>query len=232
MASGRPASRSPIPRSKWKETVRTGWNRVSYRYRPRGRSADTFGHEETEYRAWLDPIMKAVPRGSPVLDLGSGNGVPAARILARRFRVTGVDISDLQVRRARRLIPRARFLRADLAEVDFPPGAFAAVISLYALIHVPREEHHGLLRKVARWLVPGGWFLAIVGHERYEGVQRGWLGSEARMLWSHYDAATYRRWFRAEGYRLIRDQFVPEGRSGHHLFLVRTARHPNGVSAQ
>jgi SAM-dependent methyltransferase len=185
---------------------------------------DTFGHPEEEYRAWLDPILERVPPRSAVLDLGSGTGIPAARILARRFRVTGVDISDLQVRRARRLVPRARFVRADLSDVDFPPGAFAAVISLYALIHVPREEHREMLRKVARWLVPGGWFLTILGHGRYEGAEPDWLGSNARMLWSHYDAATYRRWFRAEGYRIVQDRFIPEGKGGHHLFLAQSAR--------
>jgi len=229
--SPRRGPRGPLSRSTWKETVRTGWNRVSYRYRPRASSVDTFGHTEEEYCEWLHPILRAVPRGSAVLDLGCGTGVPATRILAQRYRVTGVDISDLQVRRARRLVPRARFVRADLTEVDFPSGRFAAVVSLYALIHVPREEHRAMLRKISRWLVPGGWLLAILGHDRYEGEERGWLGSDARMLWSHYDAATYRRWFRAEGYRLVQDRFIPEGKGGHHLFLARSAPRSRPPSA-
>jgi SAM-dependent methyltransferase len=163
-----------------------------------------------------------------VLDLGSGNGIPAARILAGRFRVTGVDISDVQVRRARRLVPRARFVRADLSEIDFSPSSFAAVISLYSLIHVPREQHRPLFRKIARWLVPGGWFLATLGHSAYEGQESGWLGSGAPMLWSHYDAATYRRGLGAEGFRIVREQFIPEGDGGHQLFLTRT-RAPGSV---
>lgn len=211
-------------REPWKEVVRSGWNRVSYRYRPRAASFDCFGHLEKDYRVWLDPIRKALPRGSEVLDLGSGTGVPVARLLADRFRVTGVDLSDVQVRRARRLVPRARFVRADMSEVDFPPNTFAAVICLYSLIHVPREEHRPLFRKVRRWLVPGGWFLAILGHSRYEGREPGWLGSDAPMLWSHYDAATYRRWFASEGFRVVREAFVPEGDGGHQLFLARKRR--------
>ena len=201
--------------------MRSGWNRVSYRYRPRRASSDCFGHLERDYRAWLDPIGKALPRGSLVLDLGCGNGIPAARILSQRFRVTGVDLSDVQVRRARRLVPKARFVRADISEVDFPPSSFAAVISLYALIHVPREEHRPIFRKVAEWLVPGGWFLATLGHSTYEGRESAWLGSDAPMLWSHYDAATYRRALDAEGFRIVREEFIPEGDGGHQLFLAR-----------
>jgi len=204
--------------------VRSGWDRVSYRYRPRRATSDCFGHLENDYRAWLGPVLRTAPRGSEVLDLGCGNGVPAARVLSERFRVTGVDISDVQVRRARRLVPRARFVRADLAQVDFPQGAFAAVVSFYSLIHVPREEHRPLFRKVARWLGPGGWFVAILGHTEYEGTESGWLGSDAPMLWSQYDAATYRRWFRAEGFRILREEFIPEGDGGHQLFVTRKGR--------
>jgi len=213
----------PRSRTSWNKAVRSGWNRASYCYRGRGTGTDAFGHLEGHYRRWLTPVLSSLPRGAPVLDLGSGTGVPAARLLSRRFRVTGVDISDTQVRRARRLVPQARFVRADLASVEFPRESFEAVVSLYSLIHVPRTEHRALLARVARWLRPGGWFLAIVGHSAYEGVEEGWLGSDVAMLWSHYGAATYRRWLRAEGFRILREEFVPEGDSGHQLFLSRLA---------
>ncbi|MGD0587720.1 MAG: class I SAM-dependent methyltransferase [Thermoplasmata archaeon] len=223
MSTRTPPSPS-LSRSSWKGAVRTGWNRVSYRYRPWGETSDCFGHREREYRAWLDPIVRSLPRHAKVLDLGCGTGVPAARLLSRRFRVTGVDLSDVQIRRARRLVAGATFLRADMCDVDFAPGTFAAVVSLYSLIHVPREQHRALLRKITKWLPPGGWFLAILGHARYEGSEAGWLGSDARMYWSHYDAATYRRWLRAEGFRVVREKFIPEGDGGHQLFLARKKR--------
>jgi len=228
-ARGRRVARSRVRlptlrRSRWSTVVREGWNGTSYLYRPRRSDTDIFGHRWEEYRTWLRPLVRNLPRGSTVLDLGCGTGVPAARSLAHRFHVTGVDISDVQVRRARRLVPEARFLRADLADVDFPAGSFAAVIALYSLIHVPRERHRSMFHKVARWLVPGEWFLSIVGASRYEGRATGWLGSDAPMRWSHHDAGTYRRWLREEGYRIVREGFIPEGDGGHQLFLARTGR--------
>jgi SAM-dependent methyltransferase len=210
--------------SRSKETVRAGWNRVSFRYRPAGETSDYFGHTGREYRAWLAPILDGLPRHAEVLDLGCGNGIPAARILAGRFRVTGVDLSDTQVRRARRLVPGARFVRADMCEVEFAPGAFAAIVSLYSMIHVPRKEQRPLFGKMATWLAPGGWFLGILGHVRYEGTEARWLGSDASMFWSHYDAATYRRWLLSEGFWIVHEEFVPEGTTGHHLFLARKRR--------
>lgn len=206
------------------EVVRSGWNRISYRYRPRGEHSDCFGHTDREYRAWLRPILERLPEGSNVLDLGCGTGVPAARVLAKRFRVTGVDLSEVQIRRARRLVPGARFRVADMSEVDFRPGSFSAVVSLYSLIHLPRSQHRGLLRRIARWLEPGGWLLLITGHTAYEGTERGWLGSNVAMFWSHYAARVYRRWLTADGFRILAESFVPEGDGGHELFLARTRR--------
>ena len=48
-----------------------------------------------------------------VLDLGCGAGVPATRDLVDRgFNVTGIDISEVQIERAQRLVPGGRFICA------------------------------------------------------------------------------------------------------------------------
>ena len=41
-----------------------------------------------------------------VLDLGCGAGVPIARRLAERYKVTGVDISERQIMLVRRNVPK------------------------------------------------------------------------------------------------------------------------------
>ena len=215
------SKRDPSP----KRIVREGWNRLSRVYRPPDTSTDVFAHTESEYRKWLEPLIEALPDGAEVLDLGCGTGIPASRALARRFHVTGVDLSDVMVRRARMLVPRARFLRADMTAVDFPPGTFAAIVCLYSIIHVPLAEQRPLFERIHRWLAPGGLFLTIVGHRAWEGIARRWLDTDTRMFWSHTDAATYRAWLRAIGFSVLRQQLIPEaGSPGHELFLVRKHR--------
>jgi hypothetical protein len=58
----------------------------------------------------------------------------------------------VQIDRARRLVPAARFLRADVTEVRLPPASFEAVVCLYALIHLPLAEQPPLLDRIATWL--------------------------------------------------------------------------------
>jgi ubiquinone/menaquinone biosynthesis C-methylase UbiE len=204
-----------------KEIVRDGFNRVSEIYRPSRSPADAFGHSIRHHKEWLDPFFRRLRRGAEVLDLGCGCGVPDARLLSERFRVTGVDISDVQIQRARRLVPNARFVRADMSEVSLPRGAFAGVVCMYALIHVPLDEQRGLLARVARWLIPGGLFLVTTGWDAWTGTEDRWLGSNAKMYWSHADARTYENWLEGTGFRVLRRDRVPEEGAEHALFLAQ-----------
>ena len=207
-----------------KRIVREGWNRVSTIYRPPGSRSDAFDHTNADYRDWLQPFFQMLPPGTEVLDLGCGCGLPEARLLSERFRVTGIDLSDVQIERARNLVPKVRFLRADMTAVSFPRGSFGGVVCLYALIHVPLVEQPGLLARVHRWLGPRGLFLVTTGATAWTGVEEGWLGSNAKMYWSHADIETYERWFEDRGFRVLRRTLLPEGTARHALFLLQKGR--------
>jgi len=201
-----------------KGVVRRGYDLVSRAYR-----ADDAA--EGEYASWLDLVETRVSAGAPVLDLGCGCGIPVARRLARRYAVTGVDLSPVQIERARHLVPGATFICADMATLSFPDESFGAITCLYALIHLPLAEQPPLLLAVRRWLRPGGIFLATVGHGAWTGVEKDWLDvSGADMWWSHADAGTYRRWLTEAGLAIEHESFVPEGAGGHTLVVATRTR--------
>jgi SAM-dependent methyltransferase len=194
---------------------------VSTIYRPRRRATDFFGHAFEDHASWLRPLFRVLPRGSDVLDLGCGCGIPDAWLLSERFRVTGVDISDVEISRARRLVPGARFLRADLTEVRFRPETFEGIVCLYALVHVPFDERRPLLDRMHRWLRPGGVVMVTSGEEEIIGVDEHWLGSNSAMYRSPADAAGYGRWLSDAGFETLRRTPLPEGEGGAALFLAR-----------
>jgi SAM-dependent methyltransferase len=200
------------------ETVRRAYDAVSHLYR---RDDDN----PAEYVSWLADLQRGLPAAASVLDLGCGCGVPVARTLADGgHRVTGVDLSDVQIDRARRLVPRATFMRADATQVSFPDGSFDAVVCLYALIHMPLDAQPGLLMRIASWLRPGGVLLATTGAEAWTGSEERWLDGTETMWWSHADAATYRDWIARAGLRIESEDFVPEGAGGHQVFWARRPR--------
>jgi 2-polyprenyl-3-methyl-5-hydroxy-6-metoxy-1,4-benzoquinol methylase len=206
-----------------REVVRRGYDALSYCYRRD--DADDGG-----YGPWLSDLISRLPAAASVLDLGCGCGVPVSRHLANAgHQVTGVDISDVQVKRARGLVPAGTFIRADATEITFRSGSFDAVVCLYALIHMPLDEQPRLIDRIAGWLRPGGWLLATTGHDRWTGSADNWLGGPAAMWWSHADAATYRTWLLQAGLEITAHEYIPEGDSGHALFW---ARRPPGRRGQ
>jgi SAM-dependent methyltransferase len=200
------------------ERVRRGYDVLSYRYR-----ADDA--DEGRYAPWIADLLAGLPARASVLDIGCGCGVPVARsVAAAGHRVTGVDISDVQIERARRLVPSGTFLRADAGDLTseaFGPGSFDAVVSLYALIHMPLDLQAPLLRRIAGWLRPSGLLLVTVGREAWTGSDDNWLGGSAAMWWSQADARTYRSWLGEAGFEVSEERFVPEGGGGHVLFWAR-----------
>ncbi|KAJ0423741.1 S-adenosyl-L-methionine-dependent methyltransferase [Aspergillus carlsbadensis] len=136
-----------------------------------------------------------------VLEVGCGSGVPTTALLAQtsnpktdlpRFRVVANDISSSQLEVARAQLSefgdRVEFRGGDMMALSFEDASLDAVLGMYSIIHLPREEQVVFLKRVYSWLKPGGWFLGNFGVEEIEGVfDRGWLGSGAEggvMFWS------------------------------------------------
>lgn len=209
------AGNAMIPNQK--DIVRHGYDLASHAYR-----ADDAPDDYGPYAQWVELLAAHVDDGAPVVDLGCGCGLPATKLLAERFDVTGVDMSEVQIERARRLVPKARFIRADMSAATFDAESLAAVVSFYAIIHVPLDEHQALFKRIFTWLRPGGYLLAIVGYEEWTGVEGAFQGvAGADMAWSHADEATNVRWIEEAGFRVIEVRFVPEDDSGHTLVLGR-----------
>ena len=207
-----------------KALVRSGYDRISEAYR-----ADTFEIHGTWYATALAALEEHVRPGGRVLDLGCGCGVPVARHLAERFDVMGVDMSDHQIERARRLVPSATFIRADMTSVVFPDDVFDAVVSCWAIIHVPVEEQSSLFDAIGRWLRPDGILLITAGGGAWTGIEEDWYG--APMFWSHREGAAYGAALRDRGFSVLEEWWIPEDDGGHAAFLAR-APGPDGVGAR
>jgi hypothetical protein len=106
-----------------------------------------------------------------------------------------------------------------MATWDCEPGSYQAIVSLYALIHVPLEDQRSLFPRMVKWLSSGGYLLAIVGHGGWTGVE-DYMG--APMFWDHADTPTYLEWLRDAGFDVLWHRVIPEGASNHTLVLART----------
>ncbi|HEY1917264.1 MAG TPA: class I SAM-dependent methyltransferase [Streptosporangiaceae bacterium] len=196
---------------------------------------------------FLADLMAWLPAHPAVLDLGCGAGVPCTALLAERVaecgergerggcgscggggEVIGVDLSARQLELARRKVPGARFIHADMTTLDLPPASLDAVTAFYSIVHVPRGQHRSLFRRIATWLRPGGLFLAALGCGGDEGTTEQWLGEP--MFFSSHGAPTNRRLLTDAGLTLLADEIVtmqePEGPATFHWLITQRAPHP------
>jgi len=180
--------------------------------------------DATRQRLVQEFMARLPPRGA-VLDLGCGAGIPSTRLLVQRFAVTGVDISGAQIEAARRNVPHATFLQADVATLELPDGSFDGVTAFFSVIHVPREEHARLFARILRWLRPNGLFLASLAANGGPDWTGEWLGQQ--MFFSSFDAATNRRLLRQAGFELLVDEVIQvQEPEGSVPFLWVLARRP------
>ncbi len=188
-----------------KHLVEAGYDHIAERY------LATKGPEDAPILDLLGKLTGDLPDGTPVLDLGCGAGVPLTRRLAERFDVTGVDISARQLELARQHVPNATFIKADLADIAFPPTSFGAVVAFYSIIHVPREEQSPLVGRIHDWLWPGGGFLATWATGAWEGDEANWEGWGAPMWWSHYGPEQSMGMLHAAGLVIERAEKITSG---------------------
>jgi SAM-dependent methyltransferase len=211
-----------IERARQRALVRRGYDAISLAYRSDdGDAAASSTEDVSRYVGWVTELAGLLRSGAQVVDLGCGAGIPATRDLAScGLQVLGVDFSTVQLHRAQRLVPAARFVQADMAALHLRPASADAVVAFYSLIHVPFADQQALFPRIRDWLRPGGYFLAVVGAGQWTGTAP-YLG--AVMFWDHADTATYLRWLQESRLRPIWDRYIPEGDSGHTLVLAQAS---------
>jgi SAM-dependent methyltransferase len=114
----------------------------------------------------LEVLCELLPaRVDRVLDLGTGDGVTLALVLAARPEATGVgiDFGEEMLRRAEeRFAGDARVVidRHDLEDpLPSPLGSFDVVVSSFAIHHCAPERQRALYGEVYELLRPGGVFV-------------------------------------------------------------------------
>ena len=111
---------------------------------------------EKDARAFYQRLF--VPAGSQLLDVGCGSGQLSLMAAGDGINVTGVDIAENLIERARARAEaqhlHARFEVGDAEALPFPDASFDVVVSLIGAMFAPRPER--VASELLRVCVPGG----------------------------------------------------------------------------
>jgi len=187
----------------FRKIVKSSYNSCAQNYSD---DRDLFKNEK-----YLEDLTKKLSKGVNILDIGCGSGVPIDKyLIEHEFTVTGIDISEEQINLAQKKLPSGQFLIKDMTEVNFPVNSFDAIVSFYAIFHIPRVKHLTLLKKLNSMNDKTKWLSANNnGSSDWEGIEDNF--HEAKMFWSHYGREKNIELVKEVGFKLIYETIDTSG---------------------
>ena len=137
-------------------------------YEKNARQAAT-SYEGVAFDAPLNRLIQLVADGARILEIGTGSGRDAARLLSEGYRVDGIDGSSAMIAQAKALHPELsdRLTHHVLPEpLPYNSSEFDAVASWAVLMHLRAEFLAPVFGEIRRIVVPGGIFAYSVNTER------------------------------------------------------------------
>jgi SAM-dependent methyltransferase len=153
-----------------------------------------------EGEAW-QVVAPMIGRGpGELLDLGCGTGAYAVALSERGWNVTGVDLSEDMLRRARER--GVSVVLADATVLPFPDASFDAAISIFT--HSDFDDFPTALREVTRVLKENAPFV-------YIGVHPCFVGPHSLYVQAVGVPQLHEGWYRREGHYMEAPGISPEG---------------------
>jgi len=164
------AARDPISGSRFQHLtgVKTSQDSKTQWDEKYARPNFIFGKSPAEF---LAENYQYIPYEGTVLDMGMGEGRNAVFLAQKGYKVTGIDISSVAVKKAYLLAQefgvKIKGVVASLEDYKIAPNSFDAIICFY---YVDRS----LVDKIKSWLKPGGILIyeAYTTREKHKNKKR------------------------------------------------------------
>ena len=209
----------------------------------RGGVAEAYGRWAPVYDIVFGPVFRQGRRtavvaaeriGGRILEVGVGTGLSLSSY-SRKSQVTGIDISEPMLEKARERVKKQRLdhvrsiVVMDAEKLDYKAASFDVVVAQYVITAIPNPEN--ALNEFIRVTRPGG---EIIVTTRI-GAEKGLRGAIEKMLMpvtsrlgfrTEFPWARYERWEAASpAIRLVERRALPPF---GHFWLLRYTRLPDG----
>lgn len=193
-------------------------DRVIGLYRRHAAAFDRLRGRGLAERAWLDRFLAPLSPGAGVLDLGCGAGEPiAAHLVARGFRVTGVDASPALLDMARDRFPDEEWMERDMRGLALG-RRFAGILAWDSFFHLSADDQRGMFPVFRDHAAPGATLLFNGGTTA--GVAVGEFEGEP-LYHASLDGAEYRALLADAGFTVLAHRIEDPDCGGRTVWLAR-----------
>lgn len=116
------------------------------------------GSLDTEHPG-MKLLLKVAQSKNNILDLGCGEGTRLNLIKGSGKKLTGIDVSDTAIKRAKLNYPEINFVSGNIEKLPYPDASFDLVYSAFVFEHLDKPEK--VLKEAIRVLKKGGGLLVI-----------------------------------------------------------------------
>jgi len=119
--------------------------------------------------------------GDKVLDIGCGSGRDAEYFVSKGLDVIGIDLSDRFIEISQAKVPKAKFIKMDMRNIDFPVEYFDGIWLMASILHIPKLEIKDTIIKFREVLKTNGIiYISVklgegekfVKRDRYKGLEK------------------------------------------------------------
>lgn len=123
---------------------------------------DYFG-DDWEFIKEIEEFKSLLKENSTVLDLGCGSGYITNYLYEHKLNAIGIDFSKEMIDIAREKFSKIKFLLTDFVDIEkhFQKNSVDALIAIYSLYFVPKEQFEKLLSSLSKILKDKGLFLFV-----------------------------------------------------------------------
>jgi SAM-dependent methyltransferase len=174
-------------------------------------------------RPCIESFLSFLVRGATVLDLGCGGGSPVAlHMVARGFRVTGVDSSPTLISLCRARMPDQEWIVGDMRSLALG-RKFDAILAWDSFFHLRHSDQRTMFSVFARHAAPAAvlMFNAGFGHGEAVGSYRG-----DPLYHASLDASEYEFLLASCGFELIEHSIDDPAKGGRIFWLARAVGDP------
>ena len=162
-------------------------------------------------------LVKTLPPGARVLDIGCGNGLPLTKaLLAADVQVVGIDSAPKMLARFRLNLPATHAVRAVAQTLPFADATFDGAVAWGVMFHLPQADEINVIASVARVLKPGGSFLFTAGDVGDDSGDHIGIMNGVEFHYYSFTTDGYRRVLVDHGMHLV-DFHKDKGENGYYL---------------
>lgn len=143
--------------------------KAAKRYNLHAKKYEKIYFKDHSDKKYLIQFAKRLKKGVRVLEVGCGPGRDLQVLSKMGFDLTGIDISKEMLKIARKHNLEVELREMDISNMIFKDASFDGVYTLYALIHLPKNEIRKALKKIYQMLKPRGIFLLVDHDDEFEG---------------------------------------------------------------